>query len=142
MDGDRRQPPLTFSLDGQGLGILGMTADRVPAGVCVRVVGEMDIATAPQLVAAMRSLSRPDLQHVWLDLTGLTFVDAAGLAALVEVRRLVDGQGGRLTLRGVSPLVRRLLTITKLAREFTLEPNLSAPHDRQAPPGSATPDRV
>jgi anti-anti-sigma factor len=142
MDGDRRQPPLTFSLDGQGLGILGVTADRVPGGVRVRVVGEMDIATAPQLVAAMRSLSRPDLQHVWLDLTELTFVDAAGLAALVQVRRLVDGQGGRLTLRGVPPFVRRLLTITNLSRDFTLEPNLAAPHDRQAPPGSVTPDRV
>lgn len=100
MDGDRRQPPLTFSLDGQGLGILRVTADRVPGGVSVRVSGEMDIATASQLVAAMRSLSRPELQHVWLDLTGLTFVDAAGVAALVEVRRLVDCRGGRLTCAG------------------------------------------
>ena len=108
----------------------------------MRLTGEMDIATAPQLVAAMRSLARPDLQHVWLDLAELTFVDAAGLAALVQVRRLVDGQGGRLTLRGVPPFVRRLLTITNLIRDFTLEPNLVAPHDRQAPPGSATPDRV
>ena len=142
MDGDRRQPPPTSSLDGHGLGILEVTADPVPGGSCVRVAGEMDIATAPQLVATVRVLSRPELEHVWLDLTGLAFIDATGLAALVQVRRLVDGRGGQLTLHGVRPLARRLLTITNLSREFTLEPSLAAPHDRQAPPGSATPDRV
>ena len=86
VDGERREPLPLSSLNGHGLGILGVTADRRPGGVSVRVTGEMDIATAPQLVATMRSLSRRDLQHVWLDLTGLTFIDASGLAALVQVK--------------------------------------------------------
>ena len=130
MDGERREAPARIPLDGHGLGILAVTADRVPGGVSVRVVGEMDIATAPQLVAAMRSLSRWDTQHVWLDLTGLTFIDASGLGALVQARMLVEGRGGRLTLRGVPPLVRRLLTITNLSGDFGLQPSLAAPHDR------------
>jgi len=96
----------------------------------VRVTGEMDIATAPQLVATMRSLSRRDLQHDWLDLTGLTFIDASGLAALVQVRMLVDGRGGRFILHGSRPSVRRLLTITNLSRDFTLEPSLASSQDR------------
>jgi hypothetical protein len=58
MDGDRCQPPPTFSLDGHGLGLLGVTADPVPGGSSVRVTGEMDIATAPHLVATVRSLSQ------------------------------------------------------------------------------------
>jgi anti-sigma B factor antagonist len=90
----------------------------------------MDIATAPHLVATVRSLSQRDLQHVWLDLSRLTFIDGSGLAALVQVRMLVDGRGGLLTLQGVRPLVRRLLTITNLSREFNLAPSLAAPHDR------------
>lgn len=142
MNDDLRQPPPTSSLDGHGLGILKVITDPVPRGSSVRVTGEMDIATAPQLVATVRSLSRRDLQHVWLDLSGLTFIDGAGLAALVQVRRLVDGGGGRLTLHGVRPLARRLLTITNLSRDFDLEPSRAAPHDRQARPGSATPDWV
>jgi anti-sigma B factor antagonist len=129
VDGQRRESPARVPLDGHGLGILGVTADRVPGGVSVRVAGEMDVATAPQLVATIRSLSQRDMQHIWLDLAGLTFVDAAGLAALVQARMLVDGRGGRLTLHGVSPLVRRLLTITNLSRDFNLEPSLAAPHD-------------
>src|SRR5829696_1907869 len=97
MDGERREQPFPISLDGHGLGTLRVTADRRPGGVSVRLTGEMDIATAPQLVATMRSLSRRDMQHVWLDLAGLTFIDASGLAALVKARMLVDRQGGRLT---------------------------------------------
>jgi anti-sigma B factor antagonist len=103
---------------------------RSTGGVCVRVTGEMDIATAPHLVATTRSLSRPDMQHVWLDLSRLTFIDGSGLAALVQVRRLVDCRGSRLSVHGISPLVRRLLTITNLAREFDLEPSFAAPADR------------
>ena len=130
MDGERREQPFPISLDGHGLGTLRVTADRRPGGVSVRLTGEMDIATAPQLVATMRSLSRRDMQHVWLDLAGLTFIDASGLAALVKARMLVDRQGGRLTLHGVRPLVHRLLAITDLSSMFDLEPNLAAPRDR------------
>jgi anti-sigma B factor antagonist len=67
-----------------------VAVDRVPGGISVRVTGEMDIATAPQLVAIMGSLSRRGMHHVWLDLTGLTFIDATGLAALVQARRMTD----------------------------------------------------
>ena len=130
MDDERREPPQRISLDGHGLGILGVTADPVPGGISVRVTGEMDIATAPHLVATVRSLSRPDMQHVWLDLSRLTFIDGSGLAALVQVRRLVDCRGGRLSVHGISPLVRRLLNITNLARGFDLEPSFAAPTDR------------
>jgi anti-sigma B factor antagonist len=135
MDGERHEQPLPISLDGHGLGLLRVTADRRPGGVSVRLTGEMDIATAPQLVATMRSLSRLDLQHVWLDLAGLTFIDASGLAALVKARMLVDLRGGRLTLHGVRPLVHRLLAITDLSRVFDLEPSLAAPQDRLTPAG-------
>ena len=130
MDSERCEPHPLSALDGHGLGILGVTADRRPGGVSVRVTEEMDIATAPQLVATMRSLPRQDIQHIWLDLTGLTFIDASGLAALVQVRMLIDRRGGRLTLHGIRPFVRRLLTITNLSGDFSLEPSLASPYDR------------
>ena len=130
MDGERLEQPLPISMNGHGPGVFRVTADRRPGGVALRLTGEMDIATAPQLVAAMRSLSRRDMQHVWLDLAGLTFVDASGLAALVEARMLVARAGGRLTLHGVRPLARRLLTITDLSSEFNLQPSLAVSGDR------------
>ena len=126
MDGERREQPLPISMNGHRPGVFRVTADRRPGGVAVRVTGERDIATAPQLVAALRSLSRRDMQHVWLDLAGLTFIDASGLAALVKARMLVDCRGGRLTLHGVRPLARRLLAITDLSSHFNLAPTRRA----------------
>ena len=61
------------------------------------------------------------MQHVRLDLTQLTFVDAAGLRALVQARMLVHGRGGQLTLHGARPLLRRMLEITELNTAFDLE---------------------
>lgn len=130
MDGDRRQPSPQFSMNGQGDGTLRVAPHRTPDGIALRLTGEMDIATAPHLVEGVRSLSRPDLQHVRLDLTQLTFIDASGLRALVEARMLVHGQGGRLSLHGARLLLRRMLQITKLNTAFDLESDLTTPPDR------------
>jgi len=121
MDVNRRQLPPVLSMDGYGCGTLRVAADRCPDGISLRLIGEMDLVTAPHLVESVRSLRGPDMQHVRLDLTQLTFVDAAGLRALVQARMLVHGRGGQLTLRGARPLLRRMLEITELNTAFDLE---------------------
>jgi len=60
-------------------------------------------------------------------LTQLTFIDAAGLRALVQARMLVHGRGGQLTLHGARPLLRRMLEITELDTAFDLESDLTTP---------------
>lgn len=121
---------MMFSMDGHGSGTLRETLDRRPDGISVRLAGEMDIATAPQLPETVRSLSGPEMQHVRLDLSGLTFIDASGLAALVQVRTLVHRAGGRLTLHGARPLLCRMLAVTNLSSEFDLESSPATLSDR------------
>ncbi|HEX2362418.1 MAG TPA: STAS domain-containing protein [Jiangellaceae bacterium] len=67
----------------------------------------------------------------------LTFTDASGIGVLVQVRMLVHGYGGRLTLHGIRPFLRRLLVITGLTSAFELESSLATLNDRSALPGSA-----
>ena len=96
-------------------------------GSPLRLTGEMDLVTAPNVVESIRSLLGPNIQHVRLDLTQLTFIDAAGLRALVQARMLVHGRGGQLTLHGARPLLRRMLEITELDTAFDLESDLTTP---------------
>ena len=97
--------------------------DAVDVGtVHVDVVGDLDLAAVPrmrdQLHAAL--VGKPD--RLVVDLSQCGFVDASALAMLLEVHRRAWRYGGVLTLRGCSPRVLRLLSLTGLRRVFDLAP--------------------
>jgi anti-sigma B factor antagonist len=92
-----------------------------PAALCV-LTGELDLATAAETRRAgwaALKVAGPDLV---IDVSGVTFLDGYGLEPLVELRDQVRARGGRLTLVGDSPPVRRLLDITGLGASFGCPP--------------------
>ena len=86
----------------------------------VAVIGELDIATAPRFTVRMGELlSRArDLREMVMDLSGLTFIDAGGLRALVELRARLEKQDAGLVLDGVPAQMGRLLRISGPTRRF------------------------
>ena len=83
----------------------------------LRVSGELDIATAPRLAAALQGEIRPGTS-VTLDLADLAFIDAAGLRVLVAVSRTV-GPAGRVLLRRPSSIVQRVLAVAGLTASIS-----------------------
>jgi anti-anti-sigma factor len=77
----------------------------------VRVAGELDLATAPQLKQTLR-VAELRARRVVLDLRELTFIDCAGINAILEASNHARQADGQLVLvRG--PLhVDRLFTLT------------------------------
>jgi anti-anti-sigma factor len=75
-------------------------------GVTFHVDGELDLATAPLLAAALDAVD--DVDAVVLDIAGLKFCDGAGLRVLELTRRRL---GERFQVRGASPLVLRIAGI-------------------------------
>src|SRR4051794_5380749 len=55
-------------------------------GVCLRIVGEVDLSTVPELDEALAEL-RSARVPVVLDLSKVTFFDSTGLRALVRATR-------------------------------------------------------
>lgn len=95
-----------------------------PAGprvVTVEVVGDLDLASVARVRETLHdALSvRPD--RLVVDLGRCGFVDASALAMLLDVHRRSWRHGGVLTLRGCSPRVLRLLSLTGLRRVFDVE---------------------
>jgi anti-sigma B factor antagonist len=76
-----------------------MTVRRADVGVhaVVRVTGEVDAMTAPRLAAAVTAAFDGD-RPVVVDLTGVTFLDSAGLAALVQVTERGERRGEPLRI--------------------------------------------
>jgi anti-anti-sigma factor len=86
----------------------------------VAVVGEVDLATAPSLRTALLGLltdkDRPTALVV--DLDAVTFLDCAGLSALVAVRNVAVDTGRPMRLTNPRPIVRRVLDLTGLSDVF------------------------
>jgi anti-anti-sigma factor len=85
-----------------------------PGAVRARFIGELDIATVPQLKRLIDGVAARPGRDLTIDLSDLTFIDCAGLRALLEIREALCAGGATLTLTGVSPFTRRLLRITEL----------------------------
>ncbi|MGC0318522.1 STAS domain-containing protein [Kitasatospora acidiphila] len=95
--------------------------DQGQAPAAVRARGEIDLDTAPSLRRALTA-ALETYREVVLDLSEVTFMDCAGLDAIVQARNQADRCGGRLVLRGAGRRVVRLLKLTGLNRRLTVGP--------------------
>jgi len=93
----------------------------------VRVVGELDIATAPRLAQTLRS-AELCARRLVLDLRELAFIDCCGVQVIVNASVRARQGGGRLVIvRGPSPVDRVfVLTGTAAALEI-IDLNASEP---------------
>jgi|ERR671911_91578 anti-sigma B factor antagonist/stage II sporulation protein AA (anti-sigma F factor antagonist) len=76
----------------------------------LRVHGELDTATADQLVDAVESWPDRPTSCV-VDLHNCEFLDSSGIRALLLCQRALDGGAGMLRLVGVRPHIDRVLRI-------------------------------
>lgn len=84
----------------------------------LRVAGELDLSTAPQLNEALGAIAEDGA--VTLDLSELTFIDSSGLHAIVAYARAANGNGP-VVLDGVSSAMLRIFEITDLTQHPELE---------------------
>jgi len=78
--------------------------------VVVSLRGELDLIDAAAVAAALRTVAARD-PWIIVDLSGLEFIDAAGVAALSRSRRQARNAGGDLLLATPQPRVRRVLAL-------------------------------
>jgi anti-sigma B factor antagonist len=93
-----------------------LTRDRRPGHTLVTVHGELDIATTPELRERLYVALEDPGSLVVVDMSGVTFCDASGLAALLGARRRASGKGVTLVLAAVPAQVEALLEVTGLNR--------------------------
>lgn len=82
------------------------------------VCGEVDLATADKMERSAAQAMDAHGPYLILDLCGVTFMDARGIAAMLRLREKALARGGHLRLTGVPPVVLRLLLLTKTNEEL------------------------
>jgi anti-sigma B factor antagonist len=92
--------------------------------VVLHVAGEVDIFTASTLRGELGTLIEQRHTDLFVDLTGVTFIDSTGLGVLVGALRSVRSHGGRMHLVTDDHRLLKALRITALSTLFTVHPDL------------------
>jgi anti-sigma B factor antagonist len=89
----------------------------------VTASGEIDIQAVDGFLAACtRPLDEPGIRCLAIDLAAVTFIDSAGIVALIQLHKRSLELGKQLILERPSSRVLQVLDMTALDTMFTIDP--------------------
>lgn len=111
--------------------------------VTLRVSGELDAATAPQLREKLHELVGQLYGVIVLDLGPVDFIDSSALGVILSAWKLMKAQDGALVIVSPHPRITRIFEITGLTLSIsvceTVEEALAAADSWRHPAGSGEP---
>jgi anti-sigma B factor antagonist len=119
---DTTAEPLREALRPPGPVRFSMHEHRAGRIITVSVEGELDLLTAPKLVAHVDQLVRTQPGDVLLDLEPTEFIDSAGLAILLNLQRRLNHRGHRLRVVCDEGPVRRVIEMARLEEALGVVP--------------------
>jgi anti-sigma B factor antagonist len=91
----------------------------------VRVTGDLDLASAPELDHRVRAeLSRRRARRLVMDLSGLQFLGLSGVAVFERLRRGAAAEGTGMILVGLRTAAERALQFAGVLERFPRYPDL------------------
>ena len=102
---------------------MGLTIDneQSPDGSLIRVVGEVDLYSSPELRKAILKAVPSAEGGLAIDLEGVTYIDSSGVATLVEGLRSAREHGTGFVLVAPSPPVMQVLGLARLDSVFEVQ---------------------
>lgn len=86
----------------------------------VKVTGDITLNKGGDVLLKdkVQSLIQQGQKNLLLDLSGVSYVDSAGLGELVQAYATTKNRGGALKLLGITKRIKDLLVVTKLLTVF------------------------
>ena len=101
-------------------GGLGITMRREADSVVVRLKGHSTVDSSPDLRDCLVKVLSARPRFVTVDLTNVTYLEASGIATLIEALKTARHRGVELCLIGLNDSVRQLLEVTGVLGLFEL----------------------
>ncbi|MGI5135642.1 MULTISPECIES: STAS domain-containing protein [unclassified Streptomyces] len=89
--------------------LLSVIPTICPSGL--RCEGEVDLCSRDLLAAALDKAVHFGSGDLHVDLTGLTFIDVAGIRMMTTVAKTLSRDGRRLLLHATPPVVRKVIRV-------------------------------
>lgn len=109
-----------------------VAVERQGPDVTLTVIGEIDLATVEEVSSRLTRLANGaggDAERIVVDLSGVGFMGASGLSALVTAEQALRRRGSTLRVRAPQRVVAHLFELTGLDHFLERAP-LGADHDR------------
>lgn len=82
------------------------------SGAIVRIEGEIDVCAADRVQQLLLRIMRMHGPRLLLDLSAVSFIDCAGLRAVMLTRRHAELHGWSMHLIAASAMTRKMITLT------------------------------
>ena len=102
------------------------TTPRQSRSNVVPLKGEIDLHVSPTVTAALNEMIDKKPERLVVDLSDVSYIDSAGLAALIQAMQKVEGYGGKFMLAGLQETVRSIFEISRLDQVFQIFPDADA----------------
>lgn len=103
-----------------------MATISIPEPDTIALAGEVDLNDSAELKARFAPLLEGKPQRLYVDMSGVTYIDSSGLAVLIEIMQRLSPHGGALVLYGLQPTVQNVFHISRLDQVFSIYPDRAA----------------
>jgi len=88
--------------------------------------GDIDLHVSPAVTASLNAMIKKKPERIVIDLSRATYIDSAGMAALMLAMQDVEAYGGKFFLSGLQETTRSIFEISRLDGIFRIFPDIDA----------------
>jgi anti-sigma B factor antagonist len=99
-----------------------IVTEKIDAGFLLRLRGDVDMNTSSDVRSALAEVFKGStgMKAILIDLSQVRYMDSSGIATLVEAMQNCLKKGARLKLFDLSPPVRDVFELARLANVFEI----------------------
>src|SRR6266481_511017 len=90
------------------------------------IEGDIDLHISPAITEALNAMIKKKPERIVIDLSRATYIDSAGVAALILAMQEVEAYGGKFFLSGLQETIRLIFETSRLDRIFRIFPDVDA----------------
>jgi len=90
------------------------------------IEGDIDLHLSPAIRESLNAMIKKKPERIVIDLCRVTYIDSAGIAALILAMQEVEAYGGKFFLSGLRETVRSIFETSRLDRTFRIFPDVDA----------------
>src|SRR5437667_11908057 len=88
--------------------------------------GDIDLHVSPAVTEDLNAMIKKKPERIVIDLSRVTYIDSAGVAALILAMQEVEAYGGKFFLSGLQETIRLIFETSRLDRTFRIFPDVDA----------------
>ena len=88
--------------------------------------GDIDLHVSPVVIETLTEMIKKNPKRLVIDLSRATYIDSAGVAALILAMQEVEAYGGEFFLSGLQETLRLIFETSRLERVFQIFPDVDA----------------